>query len=301
MRVRRSLQAALALVSTAGAAEAQRRPRTPIEQPQSQAWPARRAWTDQEEQAFGEFVTAIGRGVAAHRCRGLAQCLDNPSVNPLHVPGRRMRFEADCADVAYLLRAYYAWRRELPFAYVSGIRWQRRPEEGRRALDTRPVGLSRWDAFQSPWQLLHELGGRVNSNWFRMRPEVEDGDWYPVRVARGAIRPGTAYYDPDGHVLVVYEVTPQGDVLLFDGHPGGSITARRMDATLTPGSFRLGGGFMNYRRPVLRDGAIHRPRNRELADYDGHAQYDRARRTVAGRTVNFDTWVRASLGGVAVR
>jgi len=301
MRVRRSLQAAFALVSSAGAAGAQQRPRTPIEQPLATSWPVRRAWTEGEERAFGTFVTAIGRGVAERRCRGLAQCLDDPRVNPLHVQGRRMRFEADCADVAYLLRAYYAWRRELPFVFVNHIRWQRRPEEGRRALDTRPAGLARWDAFRSPWQLLHELGGRVNSNWFRMRPEVEDGDWYPARVARGAIRPGTAYYDPDGHVLVVYEVTPEGDVLLFDGHPGGSITARRMDRTLTPGSFRLGGGFMNWRAPVLRDGVVHRPRNADLADYDGRAQYDRARRVVGGRAVSFDTWVRTSLGGVAVR
>jgi hypothetical protein len=121
---------------------------TPIEQYHDSTWAVQRAWTPTEEQAYGRFVTAIGRGVAEHRCRGLAQCLDNPAVNPLHIPGRRMRFQADCADVAYLLRAYYAWRRELPFVFVNGIRWQRRPEAGGRALDTRPVGLARWDAFQ---------------------------------------------------------------------------------------------------------------------------------------------------------
>ncbi len=209
-----------------------------------------------------------------------------------------MRFAADCADVPYLLRAYYAWRRALPFVFVNGIRWQRRPGNRGLTLDTRPVGLARWSAFRTPWRLLHDLGGRVNSNWFRMRPEVEEGDWYPVRIARGAIHPGTAFYDPDGHVLVVYDITPEGDVLLFDGHPGGSITARRMDATLTPGSFRLGGGFVNWRAPVLRDGVIVRPRNADLADYDGQAQYDRARRVVGGLPVRFDAWVRASLGRV---
>ena len=285
------------MVATAGTAEAQRRPVTPIEQYHDSTWAVQRAWTPTEEQAYGRFVTAIGRGVAEHRCRGLAQCLDNPAVNPLYIPGRRMRFQADCADVAYMLRAYYSWRRELPFVFVNGIRWQRRPEAGGRALDTRPVGLARWDAFKTPWRLLHELGGRVNSNWFRMRPDVEDGDWYPARIARGSIRPGTAYYDPDGHVLVVYEVTADGQVLLFDGHPGGSITARPMSANLTPGSFRLGGGFMNWRAPVLRDGVITRPRNAELPDYDGAAQYDRTRRTVDGHPVTFDVWVRATLRG----
>lgn len=290
----KTLSAALAVATIAPQAIAQRRPRTLIEQPTASAWRARRAWSSQEERAFGRWVTAIGRAVAEHRCRGLAACLNSPAINPLFVEGRRLRFSADCADVAYLLRAYYAWRRELPFAFVGAVRWQR--DEHGRYISTRPARLARWDAFPSPWSLLHELGGRVNSNWFRMTPEVENGDWYPARVRRGDVRPGTAYYDPDGHVLVVYEVLPDGDVLLFDGHPGGSITARRLDARITPGSARVGGGFMNWRPIVLRGNEIVRPTNARLADY-GRGQYDRTRRTVAGRAVAFHAWVRDRLHG----
>lgn len=289
-----TLCAALVVASLTPFAHAQHRPRALIEQPTATAWPARRAWTAGEERAFGQWVTQIGRAVAARRCRGLAACLDNPAVNPLYVAGRRLRFEADCADVAYILRAYYSWRRELPFAFVGAVRWVR--DRDGRYLATRPASLARWDQYASPWRLLHDLGSRVNSNWFRMQPEVEGGDWYTARVRRGDVRPGTAYYDPDGHVLVVYEVTPAGDVRLFDGHPGGSITARTLDERITPGSARVGGGFMNWRPIVLRGNEIHRPTNAELRDYD-RAQYDRSRRVVGGRSVAFDAWVRARLRG----
>lgn len=287
-----TLGAALVVATLSSAANAQRRPRSLIEQPTATAWPARRAWTATEERAYGRWVNTIGSAVAARRCRGLAACLDNPAINPLYVPGRRMRFQADCADVAYLLRAYYAWRRELPFGFVGSVRWVR--DRDGRYLATRPASLARWDAFPTPWRLLHDLGGRVSSNWFRMQPDVEGGDWYTARVRRGDVRPGTAYYDPDGHVLVVYEVTPAGEVRLFDGHPGGSITARTLDARLTPGSVRVGGGFMNWRPIVLRGNEIYRPTNAELPDYGG-GQYDRARRVVGGRAVAFDVWVRARL------
>ncbi len=292
-----STLAAFALSTLPRSAHAQR-PRSPVESPMAVAWPARRTWDTAEEQRFGQWVTTVGRAVAAHRCRTLAACLDDPAINPLHTAGRRLRFRADCADVAYLLRAYYAWRRALPFGFVGAVRWER--DARGHALTTRPARTARWDAFASPWQLLHELGGRVNSNWFRMRPEVGDGDWYPARVRPGDVRAGTAYYDPDGHVLVVYEVTDAGDVMLFDGHPGGSITARPFSARITPGSARVGGGFMNWRPIALRGNEIHRPTNAQLGDWSA-TQYDRGARVVGGQPADFDVWVRSRMRRAAAR
>ena len=55
--------------------------------------------------------------------------------------------------------------------------------------------------------------------------------------------PGTVFYDPNGHVLVVYEVTAQGEVRLFDGHPDNSLSHPTLSARQELGPARFGGGF----------------------------------------------------------
>ena len=62
--------------------------------------------------------------------------------------------------------------------------------------------------------------------------DVDDGDFYQTSVDRRGIRPGTMYYDPNGHVLVVYDIRPDGDILMFDGHPDNSLSHRRFSARL---------------------------------------------------------------------
>lgn len=264
------------------------------ERPIDESWRVTRSWDARTEREFGAFVTAIGRAVAAHRCRSLNDCLNNPAINPLHEGGRPLAFRADCADVAYLTRAYFAYRRGLPFGFTSRVRWNHDPSAP-HGLDVVPIAWQRWRDYETPWRLLHDMVSVVHSGFFRTRPDSEEGDWYPARIDRNGVHPGTVFYDPDGHVLVVYEVGDDGEVRLFDGHPGGSISARRLDPTVTPGSARLGGGFLNF-RPVRWTGAsLVRAHNAELADRDPTMQYNRSLRVLDGRPVLFDAWVRARL------
>lgn len=294
--------ALMALLTTLAGATAAAQPRRPAEadRPMAESWPVTRSWDAAAEAEFGRWVQTLGRAVEAHRCRTLASCLDSPAVNPLHVAGRRSTFRADCADVPYILRAYFAWRRHLPFVHTASLRAERGPG-GRYAFVNRPASTRRWSDYATPRRLLHDLGSTVHSGYFRMRPETEDSDTYPVRVDRASVRPGTTFYDPDGHVLIVYDVRPGGDVRLVDGHPGGSFTARRFSAQLTLGSSRQGGGFRNFRPVLLRRGTPTRPRNAELADYDPVAQHDPARWVVGGRQLGYHDWVRARLGAPSPR
>ena len=58
--------------------------------------------------------------------------------------GKGINFNADCADLVYMLRAYYAWKNGLPFSYVTGVYSRgggdfRRPDPRRdRPLVRRP-------------------------------------------------------------------------------------------------------------------------------------------------------------------
>src|SRR5262249_52759955 len=135
---------ATALALGPGAASAQG-----LDGPMLQAWPAVRAWTPVLEAEFGAFVAAIGRAVAAGRCHRLQRCLNDRTINPLWEPGaRRLHVHADCADVPYLLRAYFSYRHGLPFAYTARLRGRGRNPRYLSAV--RPEGLRRWVDFRTP-------------------------------------------------------------------------------------------------------------------------------------------------------
>jgi len=256
-------------------------------------WPVTRGWTAADEDGFSAFAAAIGRGVAAGRCHKLSECLNDPASNPLLDPSEPPYvLHADCADVPYVLRALYAQRHGLPFSWSAHMRGNGR--DSRYLRDARPDGWRDASAYPTTRQLLKRIGGEVNSGHFRTAPDVEGSDFYNVRVERGAIRAGTTYYDPNGHVLVVYQITDSGDVLMFDGHPDGSITHTRLGQQALGGP-RQGGGFKNFRPLVLHKGHAVRVPNPLLPDWDRIPQSERRRHLVNGRPAAYVPWVRAQL------
>ena len=79
----------------------------------------RTTWTERDEKGYEEFVQRIGES----GCRNMHACLAGAQSNPLfrasNPPG--MHFYADCADLPYMLRAYYAWKNGLPFSYSTAV------------------------------------------------------------------------------------------------------------------------------------------------------------------------------------
>ena len=61
-----------------------------------------------------------------------------------------------------------------------------------------------------------------------IRPEIKTLGQNPIVVTPESIRPGVTYYDPGGHVLVVYRVdAATGDIWMMDGHPDGTLTQKK--------------------------------------------------------------------------
>ena len=74
-------------------------------------------WSPADERGFGEFLRRIGDS----DCATVSGCLHGPG-NPFRASDPpSIHFRADCADFPYLLRAYYAWKRALPFSYESAV------------------------------------------------------------------------------------------------------------------------------------------------------------------------------------
>ncbi|MFN3935926.1 MAG: hypothetical protein ACK4KX_14935, partial [Parvibaculum sp.] len=74
-------------------------------------------WEPSDEKAWQDFVAALG----AADCWTFDECIKSPA-NPYRHTDPKTRFYVDCADMPYVLRAYFAWKNGLPFAWQSAMR-----------------------------------------------------------------------------------------------------------------------------------------------------------------------------------
>ena len=259
----------------------------------SGAWQVENAWDEQAEQEFAEWVEAIG---TAREQRGfrLATGLRNPEINPLHTEeDNDLRFEADCATLVYSMRAYFSYKTRRPFSFQAN-------KERRYKAGNRPREIRDFSQYPDFGRLFRSAMSSVSSGHFRMHAELEGTDTYPIDVTADSIRPGIIYYDPRGHVLIVYRVDREtGDIFMLDGHPDGTMTRKRLVTTFPRGSAKYGGGFRAWRPyhvEVLdqETGAFKMVRslNKDSQHYSASAQYRRSF-TVDGIELGYHEWVRA--------
>jgi hypothetical protein len=77
-------------------------------------------WTKAHEKSYEEFVATLGKGKKAGHCHTTNDCIKNPIANPRYYNLNPIKLKdvfADCADLPYVLRAYFSWMNNLPFSY----------------------------------------------------------------------------------------------------------------------------------------------------------------------------------------
>ncbi|NIJ40175.1 hypothetical protein FHS78_000430 [Parvibaculum indicum] len=219
----------------------------------------RTAWTESDERAFGDFVTAIGES----GCRSFDECLKGPWNIYRASDPKGLFFYADCADLPYMLRGYFAWKNGLPFSYADGVaavgrsRDLRYSRHGNYVYSRRDFVSSVSGNYPNGYQAMREMANRVSTAMYRFEPGIARGepfDFYPVEISRAAIRPGTVIYDPNGHVAVVYKVTADGRIRFIDSHPDNSLTRGSYGQRFVRASPGMGAGFKNF-RPLTLVGA----------------------------------------------
>lgn len=186
----------------------------------------------------------------------------------------------DCADLPYFLRAYFAWKLGLPFAYRPCSRGSAKapPSCGAPIVE---AAFTRSAA--SPASFLaasRKLQDGVHSGSARTALADERTDLYPLPLDRRTLWPGTVFADPYGHVLVVAQWVPQGPgreglLLAVDAQPDNSVARKRfwegtfLFANDVPSA---GAGFKAF-RPLV-GGEVPRPAsNGELGAGSGFAPY----------------------------
>lgn len=277
-------------------------------------------WTEADERGFGEFVTGLGET----DCHTVNDCLHSAG-NPFRAsdpPG--IAFRSDCADLPYVLRAYYAWKRGLPFSYVGAVtplgytRDIRYSRNGNAVAGRRDV-LS---GSMSGYELLEELRDQISSATYRMNPDIDDPvpDLYSPAISVRSIRPGTLIYDPNGHVATVYRVDPDGRINYVDAHPDNSMTRGFYDIRFVRSRPGMGAGFKNWRSAMLvgatrrQDGVyigghVVLPHNKDIADFSDEQYFGNGPRPpddsewgsggfkLNGEYLDYYDFVRAVLAG----
>jgi hypothetical protein len=256
------------------------KPASPAATPGS-LWPLRASWNRNTENLFSAWIEKLFDAPLDKEPSwpALYNVLRDKSRNMLfnslglgedEIP---MALKPDCTDMVYYLRAYFAFKVGLPFGYS-------------RCNRSKPPTCSQWfssvDAAAAKQgglaasfaRYLPVVGDAVQSGAVRTLASDDKTDFYTVPLTQGALRPGTIYADPYGHVLMLVQRVPQahgkaGVFLAVDAEPDGSVTRKRFwrgnflfaqDATLgSPGFKRF--------RPIVRteNGTMRPLTNAEIA------------------------------------
>jgi hypothetical protein len=231
--------------------------------------------------AWIEHLFGAAEGQSA-TLSGLRDVLHDPARNFLHEHlrlgedgGRHaLAPTPDCADLSYVLRAYFAWKLGLPFACRTCNRGGGGTPPRCDALGTVLPALgaqaSGFEAF------VRRIADTVHSGSARTALDDDATDFYPVALTREALWPGTVYADPYGHTLLVVRWVPQtpgrpGLILAVDAQPDESMGYKRFweGTFLFADEPSAGPGFKAFRPLAVEGGRVRARTNASLDGRDG--------------------------------
>ena len=230
-----------------------------------EAWPTERPWNADEESRYSAWVEKIG----SKQWRSINHAVRDAEYNSLYdATDEDLHLYADCADLPYVLRAYYAYKRRLPYVFnqVTGGRYTIRPNRTATVIDN----LTFEGTTQ---QFFTQIANYVHTGNYRTAPDATDSATYPIRIARKTLRPGAIFYSPEGHVGVVCAVEEDGTIRLIDGHPDQTVTRIRFSSKLVWKSAARVGGFRAFRPVHVVNSAAVLVENNDVAPGFGDEQY----------------------------
>ncbi|OFX59597.1 MAG: hypothetical protein A2066_05130 [Bacteroidetes bacterium GWB2_41_8] len=206
-------------------------------------WKAKQGWNSKSEALYSAWVNALFYDADERSSwTALHEVTQNKERNFLHnhlslgeddPTGKiRVLMEPDCADNPYYLRAYFAWKLQLPFGYHESDRGTlgRGPKTGRWI--TNEVVISKTHPVLKFNAFMRMVMNGVHSGTARTAFDNENSDYYPVPLTAETLRPGVVFADPYGHTLIlVRQVRQSGDspgvLLSVDAQPDGTVGIKR--------------------------------------------------------------------------
>jgi len=281
-------------------------------------WPIRNTWNRATENLFSAWIEKLfdapldtepswkaWHEVLRDQSRNLlfnylGTAEDNVTIN----------LKPDCADFPYFLRAYFAFKMGLPFGYSncsrSGKCYQwfniEHPEATRPppppdqkiasaasvlaepdgAAATASAPLKHFGSTPSFGEYLRIVGDVVQSGSVRVSGNDDNTDFYTIPLTQQALRPGTVYADPYGHVMMLVRRVPQssssaGILLAVDAEPDGTVARKRFwrGTFLFAHETSFGSAGFKHFRPIERgeNGALRRLTNAQIAKNPDYADF----------------------------
>jgi NlpC/P60 family len=236
---------------------------TEARSPESPAFRVRHSWDASMEALYAAFVEQLFAHPTSdmRSWSSLSELMQNPERNLLfnylgQSEDTRVKLSPDCADLPYFLRAYFAFKLGLPFGFRHCSRGHQGAPPRCNDLVRNDVPIDAADDVSAFDLFLRKhVGQGVHSASGRTLPDDEASDLYPLPLTREALRPGTTFVDPYGHLIVVAQWLPQGFggqgmLLGADAQPDASIGRRRFwrgNFLFTPNTQDVGAGFKTFR------------------------------------------------------
>ncbi|MDD4973331.1 MAG: hypothetical protein PHY93_03225 [Bacteriovorax sp.] len=265
------------------------------------------SWDPGHELIYQDFVHKLGLARKNGYCKTTDECLRSPIANPLFYklnPTRLNSIFSDCADLPFILRGYFSWMNDLPFAYptdlVAATSFSGAKSDIRYSKFGNIVTAKRYvrdgDNIN---KILQNTTDSISTASFRTNASLNDSgklfrDTYPVDIDRKSIVPGTVLYDANGHVAVVYDITSNGKILLIDAHPDNSLTTITYGEKFARTRVQIGGGFSNFRPFSVGGDRIQSKLNADLPGYS-LIQFQKGPFVYKGQEVTFYEYVRKML------
>jgi hypothetical protein len=276
-------------------------------------WPIRNTWNRATENLFSAWIEKLYDAPldTEPSWKAWHEVLRDPSRNflfnylGLGEDNVTINLRPDCADFAYFLRAYFAYKMGLPFGYSncsrSGKCYQwfniEHPETTRpppppdqkiasadSALAGPAAAMASAPANFAPpkerastpsfGEYLRIVGDVVHSGSVRVAGNDDNTDFYTVPLTQQTLRPGTVYADPYGHVMMLVRRVPQsggaaGILLAVDAEPDGTVARKRFwrGTFLFAHEPTFGSAGFKHFRPIERgeNGSLRRLTNAQIA------------------------------------
>ena len=267
-------------------------------------WPIRNTWTRATENLFSAWIEKLFDAPldTEPSWKAWHEVLRDQSRNILFnylgvgEDNLTINLRPDCADFAYFLRAYFAFKMGLPFGYSncsrSGKCYQwfniEHPETTRpppppdqriasalvEPAEAAATASAPPKSTPSFAEYLRIVGDVVHSGSVRVAGNDDNTDFYTVPLTQQALRPGTVYADPYGHVMMLVRRVPQssgaaGILLAVDAEPDGTVARKRFwrGTFLFAHETAFGSAGFKHFRPVERveNGALRRLTNAQIA------------------------------------